>query len=90
MNEAKGGGREPAKVVWWYGEATGSWWAVARDGAGRWRLVEAASQAGLGRRLTEIGAYGGAAKLLPAVPPRAAVPSLQSAAALNRAPCCKC
>lgn len=47
-------------VTWWYGRATGSWWAVARDGAGRWRLVEAASPAELGRRLAELGVYGAA------------------------------
>ncbi|MEO3827952.1 hypothetical protein [Actinomadura sp. B10D3] len=47
-----------SRVTCWYGHATGSWWAVARDGAGRWRLVEAASQVELGRRLVELGVYG--------------------------------
>jgi hypothetical protein len=65
-------------VTYWYGRATGSWWAVARDGAGRWRLVEAASQAELGRRLTELGVRPDAARSRFATPLR---PPAGSAAA---------
>ncbi|TDD59945.1 hypothetical protein E1293_46045 [Actinomadura darangshiensis] len=76
----------PNPVTCWYGKATGSWWAVARDGAGRWRLVEAASQAELGRRLTELGAHGYAALAQPILPSRSGVPPVQSAARPNHAP----
>ncbi|MFB4308452.1 hypothetical protein [Actinomadura sp. GTD37] len=52
------------RVTCWYGRATGSWWALTRDGAGRWRLIEAASHDGLVRRLAELGAYGGVVPLM--------------------------
>lgn len=39
----------------WLGRHTGSWWAVARDRAGRYRLVEGATPADLVRRLDELG-----------------------------------
>ncbi|NVI91187.1 hypothetical protein [Actinomadura sp. BRA 177] len=76
----------PNRVTCWYGKATGSWWALARDSAGRWRLVEAASQADLGRRLTELGAYGDAAPPGFAAPSRPADPPLRPIAARNPSP----
>ncbi|XVQ11310.1 hypothetical protein ACQP1W_01680 [Spirillospora sp. CA-255316] len=42
--------RFPGACVWW-GERTGSWWAVTRDRHGRDRLLEAASPAEIARRL---------------------------------------
>lgn len=41
-------------VSYWHGQATGSWWALTRDTAGRYRLLEAADQAALGRALSEL------------------------------------
>ncbi|WP_034518046.1 hypothetical protein [Actinomadura rifamycini] len=38
----------------WLGEATGSWWALARDRAGTCHLVEAATPAELARRLNAL------------------------------------
>lgn len=42
--------RFPRASVWW-GEFTGSWWALTRDPSGRDRLVEARDPFELGRRL---------------------------------------
>ncbi|WP_433225641.1 hypothetical protein [Actinomadura formosensis] len=42
--------------VCWHGRATGSWWALGRDGEGRDWLVEAASQAELGQALNRLAA----------------------------------
>ncbi|MFD0899509.1 hypothetical protein [Actinomadura sediminis] len=39
----------------WLGRHTGSWWAAVCDRAGRHRLVEAASPAGLVRSMDELG-----------------------------------
>lgn len=47
--------RFPGASVW-LGESTGHWWVLARDGAGCYRLVEAASVAVLARHLDELGA----------------------------------
>ncbi|MFI0354579.1 hypothetical protein [Actinomadura sp. 9N407] len=45
------------RVLTWYGEYTGSWWAMLRDRNGRDHLVEAHTPAELGRRLEEIFWY---------------------------------
>ncbi|MFF5263958.1 hypothetical protein ACFY4C_33950 [Actinomadura viridis] len=42
------------RVTAWYGEHTGSWWALTLDYLGRFQLVEAADPAELGRRLEDI------------------------------------
>ncbi|XVQ10745.1 hypothetical protein ACQP1W_51020 [Spirillospora sp. CA-255316] len=42
--------RFPGACVWW-GERTGSWWAVTRDRHGQHCLLEAASPAEMARRL---------------------------------------
>ncbi|GGU91169.1 hypothetical protein GCM10010182_02510 [Actinomadura cremea] len=39
----------------WLGRYTGNWWALARDRAGRHRLIEAATPAELARSLDELG-----------------------------------
>jgi hypothetical protein len=48
----------------WRGEHTGTWWAIARDRAGRDRLIEAPDPYQLGRRLETIG-------VLPVLPSQA-------------------
>ncbi|TDD86801.1 hypothetical protein [Actinomadura rubrisoli] len=49
------GRRFPGTCAWW-GEYTGAWWAISRDGTGRHRLIEADDPAELGRRLEALGA----------------------------------
>jgi hypothetical protein len=47
------GRRFPGVLAWW-GRFTGEWWALARDGFGRERLVGAPDPAELGRRLEAV------------------------------------
>ncbi|MBG6091901.1 hypothetical protein [Actinomadura viridis] len=66
-------------VTAWYGEHTGSWWALTLDHLGRYRLVEAADPAELGRRLEDI-------RQSPPSWPRRPRPSLTAGAATRSAP----
>ncbi|MFI0357929.1 hypothetical protein [Actinomadura sp. 9N407] len=55
--------RYPGACALW-GEFTGMWWALARDRSGRYRLVEAATPAELGRHLEAILPRFGRAALM--------------------------
>ena len=46
--------RFPGAVVW-YGQKTGSWWAMVRRG--RWRLVEASDPTELARTLRDAAVW---------------------------------
>lgn len=85
--------RFPGASVW-LGESTGHWWALARDGAGCYRLIQAESSAVLVHRLDEVGAWqavprrGYSRESLAAVPPRGRSDSAHvgSATAVHRLP----